>query len=256
MAQQVRDGLTLHEAGLVSGVLLPWEASLLAVASTHGRLDRALDDLASHYEFATDWWNRLRNRLLLPGAVLLLGWLLLPLPQLAAGQLSVYSYFMQNLLLVATLALIWQRLGKVGRLHRFMDFVLPVPGISKPLWFYHRYRFLHQLAGLYDAGLDITNALQIAIDSCDSDYLRKRWSLITAAVQQGNGVSDALHDYQVLDHTGYALVLGGEASGQLGEMLDHEAQRLEQTVALWLDGIADWLPRISYAVVLLLLFTR
>jgi type IV pilus assembly protein PilC len=256
LAQQLQSGQTLDEAGTRSGVLLPWEARLLAVGYSHGRLDRVLDDLASHHEDATDWWSRLRNRLGFPAAVLLLGWLVLPLPQLFTGQLPFLAYLIQNLLLLAILVFLWRRLTTPGQLHRFLDLVLRLPAISKPVQEYYRYRFLRQLACLYDAGLELRETLDIAVSSCDSPLLRNRWSRITEAVKSGGDISEALHRYQALDNTGYALVLAGEASGRLGDMLNHEARRLEQAVKLRLDGLVDWLPRIAYILVLLLLLNR
>jgi type II secretory pathway component PulF len=256
MAQQVRCGQTLDEAGLLNDILLPWEAKLLAVGCSHGRLDRVLDDLASYHEGTADWWSKLRNRLLFPGAVLLLGWIVLPLPQLGTGQHSIHSYLIQNLLLILILVLFWRRLDTALPLHRFMDLVLPLPAISKPVWDYQRYRFLRQIACLYDAGLGMQETLEIAVSSCESPLLRKRWSMIIEAVKHGNGVSEALHHYQAMDNTGYALVLSGESSGRLGDMLNHEARRLEQAIKLWLGGLVEWLPRLAYILVLLLLFSR
>ena len=256
MAHQMRCGQTLDEAGLLSDVLLPWEAKLLAVGYSHGRLDRVLENLASYHEGAAGWRSKLRNRLLFPGAVLLLGWIVLSLPQLATGQLSIHSCLIQSLLLILILVLFWRCLDTPGLLHLFLDLVLPLPVISKPVWDYQRYRLIRQIACLYDAGLGMPETLKIAVSSCDSSLLCNRWSMIIAAVKHGNGISQALHQYQALDNTGYALVLGGEASGRLGYMLNHEARRLEQAVKLWLDGLVDWLHRIAYILVLLLLFYR
>lgn len=240
----------------MSDVLLPWEAKLLAVGSVHGRMDRVLDNLASYHKRTADWWNRLRMRLLFPGAVLILGWLALPLPQLISGQLSINAYLTQNLLLAVIIILFWYSPGTVGGgiLRRFLDLMLRFKTISKPVWQYYRYRFLGILAALHDAGVAIFDALPVAVNGCDSALLRKRWWMVVAAVKEGSSVSEALHHYEAIDDKGYALVLSGEASGRLGDMLNHEAQQLEQIVALWLDSLLDWLPRLAYVLVLLLLF--
>ena len=256
MAAAVQSGQPFDKAGLGSGVLLPWEARLLAVGATHGRLDRTLDELADFHRDATDWWVRLRLRLLFPGAVLLLGWLALPLPRLIAGELHVGTYLVQNLLLVVILVLSWRHLGRMRNLHALLDLLLPLGVIGKPVWHYRRYRFLGQLARLHDAGLPMLDALQVAINSIDSAYLRWQWSMATEAVRQGSGVSEALYHYRALDDTGYALVISGESSGRLGEMLGREASRLGKGVGLWLSGLVDWLPRFAYVLVLLLLFNR
>ena len=256
MAKLVRAGHTLDEAGLMSGVLLPWEAKLLAVSSVHERMDRVLDNLASYHKRTADWWNRLRVRLLFPGAVLILGWLALPLPQLITGQLSINAYLTHNLLLAVIMILFWYIPGTVGGviLRRLLDLLLRFKTTSKPVWQYYRYRFLGMLAALHDAGVAMFDALPVAVNGCDSALLRKRWWMVVAAVKEGCSVSEALHRYEAIDDKGYALVLSGEASGRLGDMLKHEAQQLEQIVALWIDSLVDWLPRLAYVLVLLLLF--
>jgi len=254
-AQQVQSGQTLAAAGLKSGVLQPWESRLLEIGSVHGRLDRVLDELATYHERATGWWNRLRLRLLFPGGILVLGFLVLPLPGLISGQVSVNTYLLQNLLLAAALLGLWGRLGARQRRRQFPDTILRYKTLGKPVWQYQRYRFLHRLACLYNAGVTMLDALPIAVNSCDSTLLRSRWSMIETAVRQGSGISEALHRHAALDETGYALVHSGEASGRLGEMLDHETRRLGQIVDLWLDGLVNWLPRLAYILVLLLLFS-
>jgi type II secretory pathway component PulF len=255
-AHQLQSGQTLADAGLKNGVLLPWEARMLAVASAHGRVDRILDDLAAYHEGVNNWWTLLRLRLLFPGGILILGFMALPLPTLISGQLSVHAYMMQSLLLAAALVSFWHLL-KVPRMpHWFTELILRSRTLGKPVWQYQRYWFIHQLASLYNAGVPILDALPIAINSCDSVLLRSRWSKITAAIRKGSGVSEALYHHAALDDTGYALVHSGEASGRLGEMLDHETRRLGQVVSLWQESLVDWLPRLSYLLVLLLLLSR
>lgn len=256
MAQQLRSGQTLDTAGLASGVLLPWEARLLATGSAHGRLDQVLDELAGYHDRATAWWTRLRLRLLFPGAVLILGWLALPLPQLLAGQLSITAYALQCLLFTTLLALAWQGLGSTRFPLRFLELVLPFKAIAGPIWQYQRHRFLQRLASLHGAGVMLLDALQIAVDGCDSPYLRRQWSPVVAEVKHGSSVSQALYRHGALDATGHALLQSGEAAGNLGAMLIHEARRLEQSVGLWLDSLSDWLPRLAYVLVLLLLFGK
>jgi general secretion pathway protein F len=255
-ARQVQRGQSFAAAGLRAGILLPGEARLLAPADAHGRLDLALDNLADHLEQATQWRYRLRMRLVFPAAILVLGFLALPLPALIAGQLSMQAYLLQNLLLAAALVTAWNLPVANWIRHRFPDVILHFKTLGKPVRQYQRQRFLVQLACLYNAGVTMLDALPVAVNSCDSTLLRSRWSLIAAAIRQGRGISESLHRYEALDDTGYALVHAGETAGRLGDMLDREARRLGEGVALWREGLLDWLPRVAYLVVLLFLFSR
>ena len=252
-AQQVRAGQTLHQAGTRSGILLPWEARLLAIGSAHGRLDRVLDDLAGYHQHTADWWSRLRMRLLFPVGILILGFLTLPLPRLFAGQLSLSSYLLQNLLLAVILVLLWTLAGTARVQQWFSVLLLKCRPVSNPAWQYQRYRFLQQLASLYNAGMTILEALPLAVHHCEPAWLQRQWSMVETAVREGSGISEALHRYQALDDTGFALLHSGEASGRLGEMFDRVTEQLGKRVALWLDSLVEWLPRLAYILVLLLL---
>lgn len=254
-AQWLQAGQTLAAAGLRSGILQPWEAGLLATVAMHGRLDRALDDLADYHERATDWWNRLRLRLLFPAGILLLGLLVLPLPGLATGQVSLQAYLLLNLLPAASMVALRGRLKPGRGWHRLADRLLRLQTLGKPLRQVQRRRFLYQLACLYRAGVPVQDALPVAVENCDSALLRRRWSAIAATVSEGSGLSKALHQHGAVDDTGYALLLGGETSGRPGEMLDREVHRLEQHIALWRESLVDWLPRLAYVAVLLLLLS-
>ena len=255
-ARLIQRGQPLAEAGIEAGILLPREARLLAPASVHGRLDLALDGLADDCEQATDWRNRLRMRLIFPAGILVPGFLALPLPGLLAGSYSLQAYLLQGVLPAAAVVTAWNLPGIGWPRYRFPDLLLRCKALGKPLWHYRRQRFLHQLACLHNAGVTVLDALPVAVRNCDSTFLQERWSLIAVAIRDGSGISESLYRYGALDDTGYALVLGGEASGRLGEMLDHETRRLGQIVALWRDGLVDWLPRVAYLAVLLLLFSR
>jgi type II secretory pathway component PulF len=249
----VRAGQTLHQAGTRSGILLPWEARLLAIGSAHGRLDRVLDDLAGYHQHTADWWSRLRMRLLFPVGILILGFLTLPLPRLFAGQLSLSSYLLQNLVLAVILVLLWTLAGTARVQQWFSALLLRCRPVSNPAWQYQRYRFLQQLASLYNAGMTILEALPLAVHHCEPAWLQRQWSMVETAVREGSGISEALHRYQALDDTGFALLHSGEASGRLGEMFDRVTEQLGKRVALWLDSLVEWLPRLAYILVLLLL---
>jgi type II secretory pathway component PulF len=101
--------------------------------------------------------------------------------------------------------------------------------------------------------MTILEALPLAVQHCEPAWLQRRWSMVETAVREGSGISEALHRYQALDDTGFALLHSGEASGRLGEMFDRVTEQLGKRVALWLDSLVEWLPRLAYILVLLLL---
>ena len=68
-------------------------------------------------------------------------------------------------------------------------------------------------------------------------------------------MATTLKEHRVLDSTGYSLVDSGESSGRLVGMLKHERDRLEDELQLKLDILAEWVPRLIYVAIILLLAT-
>ncbi len=132
-------------------------------------------------------------RLVFPGVILILGLVTLPLPRLFAGQLSLSSYLLQNLVLVSLLLFLWTLAGTSRIQQRFSELLLRCKPVSNPAWEYQRYRLLRQLASLYNAGITILEALPLAANSCEPAWLRHQWSMIETTVREGSRISEALH---------------------------------------------------------------
>lgn len=253
-ASLVRSGMPLDQAGSHTGLLQPWEARLLALGALHGRLDLTLAEISRHYQKSAAWWRRLRSRLLLPGFVLLLGWLLLPLPRLISGDLGMARYAMQNVLVVLLLWLAWRWLGRAPGYPGLLDSLLDIKPVGRLLHTWHRSNLLGAIARLTEAGVPLQQGVQAAVASCRSPRLRRHWQGIVAHLKQGGSVTESLRRYEALDETGLAVVDSGEASGKLVDMLMCERDRLDKQIELQLEMLSEWLPRIIYFAVLLLLF--
>jgi type II secretory pathway component PulF len=253
-AALVHNGMPLDRAGSQTGLLQPWEARLLELGALHGRLDLTLTEISGHYQKSAAWWRKLRSRLLLPGFVLLLGWLLLPLPKLISGDLGVSRYIMQNVGVALLLWLAWRWLGRTQSYPALLDSLHDIKPVGNLLRSWHRSNLLGAIARLTEAGVPLQQGVAAAVASCRSPRLRRHWQGIVASLRQGGSVTASLQRYQVLDATGQALVDSGEASGKLVEMLIYERDRLDKQIDLQLGILAEWLPRLIYFAVLLLLF--
>jgi type II secretory pathway component PulF len=252
-AALLRGGMPVEKAGSLTGLLSSWEARLLAVGSAHGRLDLTLSEISRHYRKSAEWWRRMRSRLALPAAVLLLGWLLLPIPKLISGEWRVSTYIAGNALLVILIGLAWRWMASAAGYPSFLDAFLTRGPAGLLLRMYHRSRFLNALALLIEAGMPAMEAVGEATESCRSPRLREAWRGTIGSLESGLTVAASLKRHRVLDETGYALIDSGEASGKLVEMLKHERDRLEGDLRLKLEVLAEWLPWAVYLLVILLL---
>jgi type II secretory pathway component PulF len=186
--------------------------------------------------------------------VLILGWLILPVPKLMSGELSILAYMAGNAALVALLSMVWRWMRGADGYPSFLDGLLGQAPAGKLLWAYHRSKFLHALALLIEAGVPAQEAVQETANSCRSRKLRALWQGTVNSLQSGSSLAEGLKLHRVLDDTGYALVDSGEASGKLVDMLKHERDRLEGEVQIKLDILAEWLPWGIYLAVILLSF--
>jgi general secretion pathway protein F len=89
--------------------------------------------------------------------------------------------------------------------------------------------FTRQMASLFNAGLNIARCLDTLIDHTDNATLREALTQIRQAVQGGSSLWEAMSEHpRVFSELYVSLVRAGEASGQLGKVLERLADSLEQ----------------------------
>ena len=158
-AALLRSGMSLDKAGLTTRLLRPWEARLLAIGIQHGRLNLTLSEIARYYEKSANWWRKLRSKLVLPVMVLILGLLILPIPNLISGELSILAYIARNAVLAVLLWLAWRWMAHTDGYPPLLDRFIDRPPFGNLVWTYHRGKFLNSLALLIEAGMPAQEAV-------------------------------------------------------------------------------------------------
>jgi general secretion pathway protein F len=88
--------------------------------------------------------------------------------------------------------------------------------------------FTRQLASLFNAGLNVGRSLSTLIDHCEQATLKTALEGVQSAVQSGSTLWEALSEHpKIFDELYVNLVRAGEASGQLGPVLERLADTLE-----------------------------
>lgn len=88
--------------------------------------------------------------------------------------------------------------------------------------------FTRQLASLFNAGLNIARSLDTLIDHCENKALAAVLFQVRQAVQGGSALWEAMDEHpKVFSELYVNLVRAGEASGQLGKVLERLADTLE-----------------------------
>jgi type II secretory pathway component PulF len=243
---------TLQRQGLATDM----DRVLLAAGEASGSVDLVCQRLADRYARAHARWRQLKGRLMLPGAVLLIGILVLPLPALAAGRLTVSGYVLRagaaivTLLAAARLASRavrrWRTTGTPGWLTRLARLL---PGIATTSRLHQRADASERLSLALLSGLPAADALD-AMHRVEGNTVR-RSDLVQArrTLRAGGGLADALAGAGLLDAPGYAIVSAGEGAGRLDDCLDRVArashEALDQRYAL----LAQWIPVVVYLLV-------
>jgi len=254
----LRGGLAMSEAGRRSGVWLPWEADVLAAAEQSGRRDLFYQRLAQYYSERANSSRKLKTRLVYPYAILILAVVLGPLPALARGSIDGVGYLLQTLI---PLGLLFSSQVLLSISYRqWRAGLRGVPRVLNSLAFFRRQQrrdCLALLALLLQAGVAAHDACARLCTTLHGAWLQQRLQRAQAALHNGANLSKALLVSDLLpDLEAQQLIATGEAAGKLDAMLQHIVERLDRQLHEQLDLLAEWLPRLVYALIVGFVISR
>ncbi len=255
-ANAVRKGTAASVALDRQGLVGEADYALLSVAEDTGTLDRVCLRLAERYSRAHVRWRQLKGRLMLPAAVLVIGILVLPLPAVAGGRLSVGGYVLRAGAMLALVAMIaklaamtvrhWRAHGTPG----WLTYVARrMPGVARMSVLHQRADLCERLALSLTCGMPAGDALA-ALRGAERNGVRRAVLVEAhAALGGGTGVADALQRAALLDPSGYAIVSAGEGAGRLEESLARFAGACHDALDDGYELLARWLPVGVYLLV-------
>jgi type II secretory pathway component PulF len=258
----LRSGQALHAAGRIAGLFTPIEAAVLAAASAGGSPAEAHRRLGERAQARHERLRALRGRLLLPGFVLMAALVLLPLPAVMSGALSVAGWLLRNLLVLALLGGLWavarshyQRqtagVGGVGA-GVLEPLLLQAPVLGELLRAAQVQRFFEHLALLLGCGLPAAEAVRLAAGTLDIAVIRDDFAAAVPALQGGASLHQCARCWRfATDAEVIGLIASGEGSGRLPELLERYAATSSARVRDRAEALATWLPRLAYAALAL-----
>lgn len=93
--------------------------------------------------------------------------------------------------------------------------------------------FSRQFAAMVNAGVGMVRCLSVLTDQCQNPKLKKALKQISAEVQEGSNLSDAMGKHPAsFDNLYVAMVQAGEVGGVLDEVLNRLAKLLEDSARL------------------------
>jgi type II secretory pathway component PulF len=255
-AATVRAGGALVPALDRQGLVSATDRVLLDAGEATGSLDWTCLALAERYARAQARWRRLRARLMLPGAVLAIGILVLPLPALARGDLGAGGYVLRSAGTLTLLALAtklvsgmvraWRAGGSPGWLTRLAR-ALPLAGTFSRL--HQRADACEHLAMTLACGLPAADALRNLQQAEPNPVRRAALARAGRELAAGAGLAEALRDAALLDPPGHAIVTAGEGAGRLDDALQRVAGAAHGNLDGRYELLARWVPVAAYTVV-------
>lgn len=221
--------------------------SMVECGEESGTLDQTLVRMAGHYESENKLNNKVKNAMIYPiilgtvsiGVVLLLLLFVVPsfadtfsgfgeLPPITQFLLDVSDYLkndgLQALGITVALGFILYLVFKTPQARKWFDKVkLTMPTVGKLNQIIYSARFAETTATLYAAGMSLIDVLDITQKVLNNTYVDEGFEKAKEDVSKGIPLSEAMRQIGIFPPMLSNMILIGEESGKLEEILDKTA---------------------------------
>jgi type II secretory pathway component PulF len=264
LRSDISEGKSLSASLLKRKLVAPWEARLLAVGETSGRLETVLLELQLLFEARSRQLRSIKSRLLYPYMLFLAAVFIPPLPQLAAGTLDVGVYLFTGLLQAVVVFVAYRILlarplesgsnvALNDRLAGWLRWVSADSMLRETV----DVAYLNLLTMCLDAGLDAAESLKLLKDNSSNKALRSRHQKALAMVHKhGLPLAQVLTTQGLVQHPQVVSFLhSSEQSGTLHSALRDFLARKRGEIELNLNHLLQRLCRWLYIMVILFAVT-
>ncbi len=239
------------------------DAAIVEAGEANGRLDQIYPELESYYAQLAESKALIIRKMIYPLVVLHLGAVLLSIAPALIGDgwptfwrnvIPVLLVFYAILgLLLFLFSFIRNSFAKSPALARVFGLVPVIGGlfVSWTAW-----KFSLVLSLYVRSGGGLLRAFGIAGSSSDNALLSAAAGEAVNRVQNGEGLAEALRGVRRLPTLLERAIETGELSGRLDEEIHRAAELYRAQFTQRLLAIAEWVPRILYIVILLLMGYR
>ncbi len=232
-----------------------FERALVVAGESGGSLDRRLVDLAATLEAQYAMVQDLLSKIWYPLIVAHMAVFVPSLPLLVVKGLGAWLATTLGLLVplyaLTLLAFVVYRLGShSGAVRMGVDLFLDrVPFLGKALRLLAVARFLDCLGQLYQAGLPVTRALDLAARSTGNALVSARLAPASGLVDRGATLTRALAETGILPTLALQMLQTGEEAGRLPDLMEKTAAWLHQEVGFASQKVMTLLPVLLMLVV-------
>ena len=227
--------------------------AMVAAGEKSGHLEKVLDRLADYAEQRQEMKSKMMQALIYPIVLTLVAISVVAIlltsvvPQVvgqfqhmgadlpgsttfliaASDALSAYGVYFVGLCIIAFL-LFKQHLKKAKNQLRFDRYLLTVPVVGKVANELNTARFARTLSILNSSAVPLLDAMSIAGDVLSNQYIRLKVSEAADRVREGTSLGRALESTKLFPPMMLHMIMSGERSGELGNMLERSADNQDK----------------------------
>ncbi|KPJ67496.1 MAG: hypothetical protein AMJ43_04370 [Coxiella sp. DG_40] len=241
--------------------------NLVFIGEQSGTLDIMLNHIANHHEKIEAQKRKIKKALLYPSVIFLIAiivsvvLLILIIPQFVelfhnfGAELPIYTQFIIKLstiirskglfILLVIIALIFTYKMIKRHCKMFAIFsdkiILKIPIIGTVLKKSIIARFCRTLAITFNAGIPLSEALQIIAETCDNQIFQQTIFNIRQQIFAGQNIISAMEDNTLFPNRAVQMITIGEQSGTLDKMLVKIAEYYDVEVNYLVDNLNNLL---------------
>ncbi len=124
---------------------------------------------------------------------------------------------------------------------RFDHWLLGLPGVGKLIRNLHAARLARTLSVMLASGLPMLEGLRATVDTVGNRVLRNATRAMAESIREGGSLSQAMRSAGIFPPILLYMAASGEASGQLGVMLERAADYLEREFGTFTSALMSLL---------------
>jgi type IV pilus assembly protein PilC len=264
MKEHVDAGEGLAAAMKQSGIFPDYALQMVEAGETSGKLEGILFRLARYYADQKTISEKIKNALTYPAVMIALIIMLLAvmikmvLPSFTSvyerltGSLAASSYGYVRwayafcwialivLIVIAAILLIGYRMWKSGNRSSVEAFLRKFPACASILEDMAMFRFTSALATFIASGDMQDEAVEKSIPMADYGPVEEKLKRVSAEMLEGHSIAQAAYDEELFEPTYGRMLLAGERSGNLEEVLERLTGLLEDNCSEGVDRVVGF----------------
>ncbi|MBF0543402.1 MAG: type II secretion system F family protein [Candidatus Riflebacteria bacterium] len=253
MERHIDNGSTFSEAmRKVGDPFNEMHISFISFGEESGSLDKVFSSLAKHSERELGIKREVINSLLYPLFVLMVAMVIGPIVRSVSTGFEITQIIWQvvsNLLLFVCCSGFIYLFASLFSGEQAGGLLIKIPVIGVVFHNFALARFTRALAISQTAGVPIIQGITTAINVSGNAWLKNQLKDLPRHIEEGSGIATGLESCQGIPNTLKEMILVGEQSGRLDEMLEKTASYYEEEAEQRLRMVMNLLPAIAFLAV-------